>query len=663
LLSKARDVLGNDISGEGRASTAGAESPYPLVVMVSDGRGNPVAGIPVRFRVVGEPPENLLTGKRASVREEETLTDRQGYAKALMVLGGEPGSYHIQVTSRDLPGQEIIFSRTGLPHSWGLLLLFALGGGLALFLFGLRFSSRGLQKVAGNRLKELLSGVTANRVTGIAFGAMAAAIIQSSTATTVMLVSFANAGLMVLRQTLGVILGADIGTTLTVQLIAFKISDLALLIVGVGFLWMNLAGARPLRYVGQVVFGFGLVFYGMKVMSDAMLPLRSFPGFVHSLSVFGSLPVLGILLSMAFTGLVHSSAATIGLILTLSFQGLIDLRSALPIIYGANIGTCFSALTASIGSSGEAKRVAWAHTIFKILIVLLFLPFSGILGRLLAESTDSVPRQIANAHTVLNFAAAAIFLPFLGPYERLISRMFPVTEPGQPEKFGARFLDPRVLTTPAVALGYAQREVLRMGDLVQSMVEKTWEVLKTNDRALRDQLVEMDNHVDLLEEAITPYLARVSQEELTTEQSERYVMLLYAVDNLENIGDIVSKSLMEFARRKIEAGFHFSEEGFQQIKEYHGEILRTLTMAINALATHDRVLAREVALRRFSLHERKKELHQAHIERLSLGFQESLDTSTIHLDVLSDLERINYHASDIAYALLREDERPRPASR
>jgi len=466
-----------------------------------------------------------------------------------------------------------------------------------------------------------------------------------------MLVSLTSAGLMVLKQTLGVILGADIGTTLTVQIIAFKLSNFSLLIITFGYLWMIVTGKRPSRYFGQIFFGFGLIFYGMMVMAEAMSPLRAFPFFTNLLQSLGRIPPLGILVSLIFTGLVHSSAATIGIALTFAFQGLLDLKSALPIILGANIGTCVSALLASVGGTSEAKRVAWAHTLFKILIVLLYYPLLGPFLRLVELTSSSLSRQIANAHTLFNIFAAIIFLPLLTPYAKLISKFIPEKK-DEETKFKPQHLDHKALDTPALALGNAQREILRMADLVQTMVEKAMDVLKFNDRDLRIRLVQEDDKVDILEEAITPYLASLSQEELTKEQSEREVMLLYIVDDLEHIGDIVSKSLMVFANRKIETGFTFSDDGFQEIKHYHGEVLKTLKMAINVLATFDLNLAKEVAQRRLIMNQHQKELHRAHINRLREGLKESLETSTIHLDVLSDLERINYHASNIAFAIL-----------
>ncbi|MDP2806960.1 MAG: Na/Pi cotransporter family protein, partial [bacterium] len=499
------------------------------------------------------------------------------------------------------PEQRVTFTlHSFLPHWWLFAFLGSLGG-VALFLFGLRFSSRGLQKAAGVKLKQMLWSLTDNSLMGMGVGALVTVIIQSSTAATVMLVSLTNAGLIGLRQALGVILGADIGTTVTVQLIAFKLSDYSLILVALGFLLMTIAGKRAWRYYPQIIFGAGLIFFGLKLTSEAIAPLKVLPWFTQMFLHLDGRPLLGILIGTAFTLLVHSSAATIGILLTLAFQGLIPLPAAIPVIIGANIGTCGSALIAAWGQTKEAVLVAWGHTIFKVgaglLALILINPFTALVVRMGGEPA----RQIANAHTLFNLAAALIFLPFLAPYEKLLRKIVPEQLDRQ-KTFGPKYLDERVLETPSLAIGQVSQEILRMADIVKDMLGRSMEALEKNDAQLQQQLVDDDDKVDLLEEAITPYVAKIAQQELSGEQSNRGIKLLYVVNDLEHIGDVISKNIMGHVRKKIDGQLAFSQEGLCDLREIHRQTMITLDLAIGAFAANDAGLARQALERKDSVY-------------------------------------------------------------
>lgn len=646
FLSKATDALGREISGDGQIGAVGDK--LQLVVSVTDEKGEPVKDALVRFLIVGEPRENLISGSRAKPSPEEGFSDSHGWVRSRITLGGEPGCYYLVASSPRAEG-ELRFSLFAQNRHWKLLLFFGLVGGLAMFLFGLNFGSRALTRIGGNKLREFIWNLTGNPILGVLVGVFITMLTQSSSATTVMLVGFANAGLMSLGQSLGVILGADIGTTITVQLIAFKLSQYSIAIVALGFLIFTAARSRSWHYAGRVIFGFGLIFYGMKVMSDAVSPLRSSQVFTSLIGQIGENPLLGVIAAALFTAAVQSSAATIGILLMLSFQGLIDLHSAIPLILGANIGTCVTAILGSLGGSSEAKRVALAHLLFKGLVVIFLLPFLGDFSRLVAHSANSLTRQIANAHTILNCAAALLFLPLLKPYGKLVNYLVKEREkPG----LKAIYLDPRVLDSPALALGQASREVLRMADITYSMLKGTMDVFKSNDEELMKTLVSEDDRVDTLEEEITSYLTKLSQEELTAADSQKAVSLLYAVDELEHIGDLVSKNLMGYARKKTKQGFSFSDEGMREMEEFHQEVLKTFQMAMDALATSNRSLAEQVVKRRGLINQLLKDMHNAHLDRLRRGLKESIETSAIHLDLMSDLERANFHATNIGYAIL-----------
>lgn len=643
ILHKAADPMGQDVSGDRQVVVAGRAAAQPLVVQVTNAKGEPLSGVKVLFDVAG--------GQAARLDSAQAISDVQGYARCRATSNTGPQPVYINAWLAAGPEQRVTFTlHSFLPHWWLFALLGSLGG-VALFLFGLRFSSRGLQKAAGVKLKQMLWSLTDNSLMGMGVGALVTVIIQSSTATTVMLVSLTNAGLIGLRQVLGVILGADIGTTVTVQLIAFKLSDYSLILVALGFLLMTIAGKKAWRYYPQIMFGAGLIFFGLKLTSEAIAPLKVLPWFTQLFLHLDGNPLLGVLIGTAFTLLVHSSAATIGILLTLAFQGLIPLPAAIPVIIGANIGTCGSALVAAWGQTKEAVLVAWGHTIFKVgaglLALVLINPFTALVVRMGGEPA----RQIANAHTLFNLAAALIFLPFLVPYEKLLRRIVP-DQLDRPKAFGPKYLDERVLETPSLAIGQVSQEILRMADIVKGMLGRSMEALEKNDSLLQQQLVDEDDKVDLLEEAITPYVAKIAQQELSGDQSDRGIKLLYVVNDLEHIGDVISKNIMGHVRKKIDGQLAFSQEGLNDLREIHRQTMVTLDLAIGAFAANDAGLARRALERKEQVYLMERELYKKHLERLQKGLKESRETSTIHLDLLSDFERINFNASQMGASIL-----------
>lgn len=531
------------------------------------------------------------------------------------------------------------------------IMLVTLFGGMALLLYGMQLVGEGLQQAAGGRMRHILSNMTNSRTRGVLLGAFITAVIQSSSATTVMLVGFAGSGLMTLGQSISVILGADIGTTFTVQLIAFKIFDYALLLVGVGFLLIFACRRKVLRFVGQAILGFGFIFFAIKVMSDAMAPLRDSEVMRLLLLALSDQPFLGLIGAATFSALVHSSAATIGLAITLALQGLMPLTAAIPVIFGANIGTCLTAVASSIGSPAEAKRVALAHVCFKVVGVVLFFPFITPFAQLTEMTSADVPRQIANAHTLFNVGIAAVFLPFSSLFARLIYTLVPETTERE-GVFRSRYLDERMLDAPALALGQAHREALRMADITSDMFTKTIDTFTRDDHELIERIQEQDNQVDTLDRDIKHYLTKLAQHSLTAEQSRREIGILSFVNNLENIGDIVDKNLMELAKKKRNTGARFSDAGAQEITLLHKKVLQNLELAIAAFASQDRALAQQVLERKLELSQTERRLRQAHIERLHAGYRESIDTSEIHLDVLTNLKRINSHITAVAYPIL-----------
>ena len=528
------------------------------------------------------------------------------------------------------------------------LVLFALLGGTALLLYGVRLVGEGLQRAAGTRLRHILSTLTGYRLRALLVGAGVTAVLQSSSATTVMLVGFASAGLLTLRQTIGVILGADIGTTVTVQLLAFDLLELSPLIVFIGWLLYVTSKGTP-RYVGQAILGFGFLFLGMKLIRDGTVPLASSALFADLLRSLADQSLLLVLLAAIFTALVRSSAAVIGLTLSLASAGLMPLVGAIPVIFGANVGTAATAVLAAVGQNAEARRVAAAHAAFKVVGVVIFFPFIGAFADLVRMTAPDVQRQIANAHTIFNVALALLFLPFAGIAADVITRLIPE---GRRTEFGAMYLNPAVLDTPAVAPGQALREVLRMGDVVLQSLRETLLVLERNDAALMREVIGRDDLIDRLEEDIKQYLVKLREQSLTEDQAERETALIFVIVNLEEIGDVIDKNLMELAEKKMRGNHVFSAQGWREIAELHAKVLENLELSMSALAAGDREVAEKVIRHKGVVNVMERQLRQAHIQRLHEGLRESIDTSSIHLDVLASLKRANSLITGIAYAVL-----------
>ena len=531
--------------------------------------------------------------------------------------------------------------------------LLALFGGLALLLYGMQLIGEGLQRAAGRHLRHLLTAMTKNRFAAVGSGALVTAVIQSSSATTLMLIGFVSAGLVSFRQSLGVILGADIGTTFTVQLLAFKVQDFSLLLVGIGFAVSFFARRGTAKSVGQAVLGFGFVFLGMKVMNDGLAPLADNPLTRQVLVALAANPFLGLIAGAALSAGMASSAATIGLMLSLAYQGLLPLDGAVPVVLGANIGTCAAALAASMRSTSDARRVAVAHIAFKVLGVALVFPFIQPLAGLVARTAADPARQIANAHTLFNVAISAVFLPFAPWAARAIRALVPEEERGE-NPYRTRYLDDRFLDQPALAIGQATREALRMGDVAQAMLRDAMTVLRTDNQELLEDVERRDDQLDYLEREIKLFLSRLGRETMSPDLAQKEIGLISFIGNLENIGDIIDKNLMELARKKLYQGRRFSEMGGAELIEFHGLVSKNLERAIAGFAANDRSLAQEVLDQRPVVRQRERELRESHLMRLRRGLAESLETSEIHLDVLTNLKRISSHVTALVFPILEE---------
>ncbi|CAG1066097.1 hypothetical protein BAC1_01695 [uncultured bacterium] len=531
--------------------------------------------------------------------------------------------------------------------------ILSLFGGVMLILFGMKLAGDGLQRAAGAKLRNFLLTATGNRIKGVGVGAAITALLQSSSATTVMLVGFVGSGLMGLTQTMGVILGADIGTTITVQIIAFKVYDYAIGVVGLGIITSFLGRSGRWKDVGQAILGFGFVFFALKILIDTFEPVSQNPFMKEFLLGLSKDPFAGIIISALLTALFQSSAATLGIALTAAHSGILGIEAAVPIVLGANIGTTVTAIVSSLGATVDAKRVAMAHVLFKVIGVLLVIPFLDLFTSLVGHSSPDAARQVANAHTFFNIGIAALFLPFTGPFTRFVSALLPPSF--APERFGPKYLDPIVLTSPTLALVQATRESLRSADIVQEMLTRSIEVFENDNVALLEEIQERDDDVDLLDREVKLFIIKLSRETLSDEQARREQEIMLFSDNIENIGDVIDKNLMELARKKIKGGLTFSKDGMEEIKALHRKVLENYQMGVAAFAGSDNELARRLVTHKQKLSEMERDLRQAHITRLYKGHKESIDTSAIHLDVLTNLKRINSYITNVAYPIMERE--------
>jgi len=513
-------------------------------------------------------------------------------------------------------------------------------GGLAVFLYGFNLSREGLSLFGGEKLRKAIYSLTDSPVRGLLVGVIITVFLQSSSATSVMLVGFASSGMISLLQSIGVILGADVASTLTVQLISFRVMDYALLPVAVGFFMGFFIRRRNLRYLGRIIMGFGLLFFGIKLMSDGALPLAHSRIFLELLQTLDENPLGGLFLSALLTALVQASAATIGLVISFSLSGAITLQAALPMILGANIGTSVTAFLAAAGSNNEGKQVAWAHFSIKILGVILVWPFLPELKQLTVATADPLPRQIANAHTIFNLGVAVLFLPFRGLLAAGVKRVFPGKD-RIADRFAARYLDPKASTTPDLAFVNASREILRIADIVEEMLKESLPLFFRGDLEEMERIRERDKEVDSLERQVRLYLARVSEKVMTEKQSEKEMRLHNFVSSLKTMGDVVVKNILVLAENKFQKGLAFSEVGWEEIKDYHRRVSENLRAAVTAFAGGEEDLSKAVMAKVRELDAEERRLKLNHIRRLHQGLKESIDTSAIHLDLLNNLQRIN----------------------
>ncbi|HSK38506.1 MAG TPA: Na/Pi cotransporter family protein [Arenibaculum sp.] len=528
-------------------------------------------------------------------------------------------------------------------------LLVDLAAGIALLLWSLRMVRTGIQRAYGGELRRLLAAGTGNRASAFAAGLGVAALLQSSTATSLMAASFVGRGLLPVATGLAILLGADVGTTLAAQLLSLDIRWLGTAFLVTGLAAFQWAKGTRLRDLGRVAVGIGLLMLAMRMIVGASEPLRTAPWLDDVMAVLASEPVLAVLLGTLLAWLAHSSLTVVLLTVSLAGTGVVPVSFALAFVVGANLGSSLPALALTAAETPAARRLPLANLIFRAVGAALAI---GALPWILplVPGADAT-RQVVNFHTAFNLALAVLFIGWTGPMARLCARLLPdqpvAGQPGVP-----RYLDRSATAMPAVALACAAREALRMGDIAADMLHKSLIVLRDDDRKLLGEVERTDDVVDRLNEAVKLYLAEVSRDGMDEAQSRRCQEILTFATNIEHIGDIIDRNLMELAGKKIRNRLCFSQPGIEDITELHARVEANLQLAFAVFLSGDVDAARRLIAEKDEFRYLERSAAQNHLERLRSGRVESIETSSLHLDVLRDLKRIHAHIASAAYPIL-----------
>lgn len=534
------------------------------------------------------------------------------------------------------------------------LVVTGLLGGLALFLMGMDRMTAALRVLAGNRLRSILERLTANRFVAAGTGAGVTAVIQSSSVTTVLVVGFITAGLLSLEQSIGVIMGANVGTTITAQIIAFKVTRYALALIALGFFVRFISKNEERRSQGGLVLGLGLVFFGMSVMGDAMGPLADYEPFQRWMATMSN-PLSGILAGAIFTAIIQSSSATTGVVLALAFNNLVTIEAGIALILGANVGTSVTAQLAAIGKPREALRAAWVHTVFNVLGVLVWVALVPQLADAVERLGGGVARQIANAHTIFNVANTVLFIGFTKQFAALVNKLVP-DQPDVPI-VAPRYLDDSLLRTPALALDRARLELLRLAERVRQMLAAAVPAVISGSVDRLVGIEAMDDEVDSLHGSIVQYLGSLSKQELGSSDSSELIQLMEAANNLEAIGDIIETNLVQLGLTRIEQDIRVSPETLALLEDFHAEVKNAYELAMLAVTQKNEEAARRVTAMKSRINSmaRKVELHQA--SRLVADEPNRLATYALEVDILTHLKRIYYFTRRTARVAIPAPER------
>jgi len=555
--------------------------------------------------------------------------------------------------------------------SLGIDMAIALLGGLGLFIYGMKQMSEGLQKTAGKKLRHFLAAMTSKPIMGVGVGALVTSIIQSSSATTVMVVGFVNAGIMTLFQSVGVIMGANIGTTITAQLIAFKLGDYAFHAIAIGAFTYLFSKKKKFQYIGQVLLGFGLLFLGLETMGDTMAPLKDSIVFVNWMESFAQYPILGVLTGIIVTVAVQSSSASFGILLGLVTAGAINYESAIPILLGSNIGTTVTAILSAIGANLTAKRAAAAHFLFNvigagIIISLLYIipDFSGGLESILlrissvfGQNGPSTERLLANTHTFFNVLNTLIWLPFTAFLVFLVKRIIPGEDTTL--KHGTTFIDERMLSTPYVAIEQVKKEIVYMHDIAADMVCDSVKGFLDSDRDIIKKVNRHEDIVNEVEEELLHFIQKIPQAQLNDIDIKTLDKYFAIVDDIESIADDAN-DITDFIENRVDNKLKFSKDAQETIEEVYEIICNVLDKSVELIETHDLEIAAEILEVEERVDQMQIKFRNENISRIKRSDKASCDPNSaiLLLEILDSMEHMSDQMADIAHSIIEiyEDE-------
>lgn len=601
--------------------------------------GQPAANEMVRFHL------SSAAGKNAEVSPLEGSTDKDGVVKATLKIGDSPGEYLVEAFHNGKLETAPVQIRTkALRGGWIFFLVLGLFGGMAIFLFGMDVSSEGLQKAAGDKMRVILGKLTNTPIMGVLVGTVTTAAIQSSTATTVMVIGFVSSTLMTLKQAIGVIFGCNIGTTVTVQLIAFNINEYAPLLIALGFFVSVIFGAKSqaLKFGGEIIFGFGLIFFGMGLMSEAMSPMRSVPAFTNLLASFGENPFLGLLVATVFTGLIHSSGAAIGISIALATQGILTLKAAIVIAFGANIGTTVTAVIGSMNANRDGKRVALIHFIFNTVGVLVFMPFIGQFTELMKFLSDkmepgNISRAIANSHMFFNGINTILFLPFVGLLEKAVRALIKDTGPA-PTVFKPQYIQPGDIASASLSLEQTRRELMRAGTIIFETVKDLPGIFNPQSAVAAENHVETTNRqVAILSDAVKLYLRDLAKLTLTNNESREATYYLHLAEDMRQLANSLQLEVMPVMKGAVDKYGNFNDNQKKDLEFLLSKIAELLEKNLQAFETKNIPLAEESGLLYKKLKFMSKKVQSQNLESLLGAAEQDSAAMNAFVDVLDGL--------------------------
>jgi len=534
----------------------------------------------------------------------------------------------------------------------GSIVLLDLVGGVALLLWGLHMVQSGVMRAYGAELRRFLGRALRNRFRAFAFGLAVTALLQSSTATALMTASFTADGAVTLASALAIMLGANVGTTLIVQVLSFDVSAVSPVLLLAGVVAFKHSQRTRVRDLGRVSIGLGLMLLSLHLLLGTLAPAENAPGLRALLAAATGEPILNVLLGTVFAWAAHSSVAVVVLVMSLAYSNFVAPAAALALVLGANLGSAINPVFEAGGSRDPmAQRLPVGNLLNRLVGCALVLPFIQPIAGLMATMDVSPARQAADFHTIFNVALAALFMLPLNKLAGLLIRLLPerkkASDPSTP-----LYLDSSALATPTIALTCAAREVMHMGDIVESMLRQTMTAFMTDDRRLVSEIERMDNAVDRLHEAIKLYVTEITRESLDGQNGQRAMEIIAFSINLEHIGDIIDKNLMELASKKIKNHLKFSAEGAADLGAMHQRVVDNLKLALGVFMSGEVAIARQLLREKVQIREVERAAAEGHFARLREGRPESIETSSLHLDVLRDLKRVHSHICSVAYPVL-----------